>query len=130
MILHDPFKISARLLPALQIGEAWLSLEDIHACATREGRDCAEFVLDLPDGREYHDRTVQSGVQGFSSVASAFEGFLSFLSHAVETRENPEALFPPHILEWARDNRSAIESAHLDITDENGTARADLIEDN
>lgn len=130
MRLHEPFKISARLLPALQIGDAWLSLESIQVGAAREGRDYAEFVLDFSDGRDYEDRTLRSGVQGFSSVVSAFEGFLTYLSHAAETRENPEDLsFPLYVIEWARDNRSAIANAHLDITDECGRARADLIED-
>lgn len=41
MILHEPFKISARLLPALRIGDAWLSW------------DGGVFFLDRPDQPEY-----------------------------------------------------------------------------
>ena len=44
MILHEPFKISTRLLPALQIGDAWLSWNNFEFFLDRPGEP--EHVID------------------------------------------------------------------------------------
>ena len=129
MKLHPPFIISARLLPALQIGDAWLSLD--HG---------ATFWIDLPDGTEHRIEDFHQGA-GNRDLVDWFSAILSFLSAAVESRNyreqrreseiNPdgnEGLFPPDIVDWACENSSGIECAQCDISDECGAARSELIE--
>ncbi len=53
MILHDPFKISARLLPALEINDTWISL------------DGTDFIIDNPNWTEKSRTTCQGRVTVF-----------------------------------------------------------------
>lgn len=106
MILHAPFEISARLLPALRIGDAWLSLESCEF--TNGGR--ATFILDYTDEHgkraEYRDANLRSGaMRPFESPVEAFETFISFLSAAAEASEDGDNadLFPPAVMAWARE---------------------------
>lgn len=140
MILHPPFQISPRLLPALRIGDAWLSLDRVDHGSGREGRDVAEFILDLPDGTDYRDDNLQSGCQGFEGAVEVFETFLSFLAacaesirygeHHGEPGDN-ESLFPPHVGAWALENCNEIECLMCDLTEPDGSGRwlTGLIED-
>ena len=127
--LHAPFVITPRLAVGLRIGGAWLSL--MSTAVMKEGatplgpRQCASMVLDLPDGTEYADDTLQSGCGGFGGVVTIFETYLSFLLAAVESYEfeqrNPgrkgesTELFPAHVLEWAAENKNDIEACRLDL---------------
>jgi hypothetical protein len=134
MRLHSPFIIGPRLLPALKIGEAILSLESIEPGA----RDTANFILDLPDGSEYRDGNLHSGAGGFHSTVDAFDTFLAFLNAAGEAiryqeqtgRKSDNAdLYPPNVMQWCADHVSDIESLHMDIQDESGSQRAELIQE-
>lgn len=141
MILHKPFMISARLLPALKIGDAWLSLESIVARDER-GRQRAIFILDLPDGASHRDDNLRSGCGGFLSPVEAFGAFLGYLdafAEAVEfeTRspfksENSD-LFPSFMQEWAVDNHYEISFASLELIADpelnSAAVNHDLIED-
>ena len=132
MILHEPFIIGARLLPALQIGDATLSLASASWAEHRDGdsgrRVAFGFYLDTPEF-EYFDDNMHSGCRG-PMLVSAFENFLGFLEAAIESYdfeirrpgckgENTD-LFPRHVVEWAYDNRYAVEEARLVICDEEG----------
>lgn len=102
MVLHDPFKISARLLPALQFGAGWISW------------DGTNFIVDL-DGKEYVIDDYRPGA--FHQVQSVFADILCFLSYAGEevsvarrTGHDPfkdptpdacATLFAKEISEWA-----------------------------
>lgn len=138
MQIQSPFIIGPRLLPALKVGGAILSLE-LDGSQSLDGRDIAEFTLDMPDGTMYVDRELKSGCQGFRSPVDAFESFLSFMSACVESLEyaNYSAdgevgenadLFPRHIGKWALNNKYAIEEMICELTDEDGTVRHELIE--
>ena len=133
MKLHAPFLISARLAPALKLGEhAWLSLVQI-----KDGdfydmggyRDRAVFALDTPDF-DYETDDLMSGVDGFRSPVEAFDAFLSFLGAAGEARNGRDnsTLFPAHIMAWAAEHVDDIDLARSTITDEQGAPLEGLIE--
>ncbi len=134
MILHDPFIISARLLPALRVGNGTLSLAS--AAWNDERRLEFGFYLDTPDF-EYFDDNLQSGCGGCEMV-EAFGSFLSFLEASVESYRYEQrylgakgentGLFPRHVVEWAA-AQTYLEEARCSICDENGEALTDLIEE-
>lgn len=141
MILHPPFMISARLAPCLDLGcGAKLSLVTTTRGAPEPpfgGRLRYGFVIDFEDGTEYWDDKLQSGC-GFGGVVDGFNGFLSFLLAAVESYEfeqrNPGSigentdLFPLHIVQWASENKMAIECVQCDICNpEDGSPNDGLI---
>ncbi len=143
MKLLTPFIISARLAPALKIGDATLSLIGTDARPSSEpgamilgARIGATLVLDFPDGTEFECDDLESGCGGFGSVVDIFETFLSFLSAAAEARNfkartgitsDNDAMFPERIMQWAADNADDIGAAQCDLQDENGNVRTDLI---
>ena len=110
MILHPPFKISARLLPALQIGDAWLSWNNF------------EFFLDRPGEPEYVIDDFRPGLG--AQPQECFAAILSFMDAAAESRQyrertgrkgENEDLFPPHIVDWIADNVNEIACLRLEI---------------
>lgn len=112
MKLHQPFVISARLLPAVKVGNGWISLSD---------KD--EFVIDLPDGAEYWAINFRPG-RFNRKIESWFESILAFLGAAAESyvyrmrtgREGEnEALFPSNVVEWAYQNSDEIDMLRFEI---------------
>lgn len=109
MILHPPFIISARLLPALKIGDGYLSW------------DGSVFYLDTPEF-EYVVDDFHPGAG--CDRQECFRAILSFLDAALESRayrirtgresEN-EDLFPPHVLDWAEQYSDVIEMLSIDL---------------
>lgn len=104
MILKPPFKISARLLPSLHIGGAWISIELL-------SHTHARYFIDLPDDSEVtgDDLSCRAGI----SLQSAFSSLLSFLCAYAEaidytTRTKRESdngdLFPASCADWATSN--------------------------
>lgn len=137
MILHPPFFISARLAPAIRIGNATLSLVGTApGTGEHQGRLQAHFVLDTLEF-EYEEKKLYSGVGGVRSTVELFETFLGFMEacadgmghrHGEEKGENAD-LFPLHVAEWCADYSDVISMARLDITVEGGESRYDLIEE-
>lgn len=133
MVLHTPFFIGSALVPALRIGDATLSLLE-----TEMGeRDTAVFELATPTFTYVDDR-VQSGVHGFNSTVEVFETFLGFLDAAAESFEYEQrtgrkgentGLFPRYVVEWAHENRSAVEEVRSSIEDETGSANYNLFKE-
>ena len=113
MILHEPFKIGARLLPALQIGDGWISME--WGGFSSDHRAIGKYYIDIPAG-EYTGSDLKSGVGG-GSLQSMFASLLSFLGAAAESYgfemrtkmsgENTD-LFPRPVVEWAHRNSDEI----------------------
>jgi hypothetical protein len=106
MQLKKPFIITPRLLPGLQIGGAFISIEYDGAAS---GRALYRYHIDLPDGTEHSAADLRSGVGG-GSLQSGVESLLSFLGAAAESYDyrlrtnrkgENEDLFPPAITEWA-----------------------------
>lgn len=109
MILHPPFAISARLLPALHLGGAWLSW------------DGTNFYLDLPGGEHIID-DYRPGM--CNDVQQCFADILSFMGAAAESREyrlrngvpgENEDLFPPHVVDWICTCKDDVEAYGMDF---------------
>lgn len=134
MILHQPFFIGSALCPALKVGgHATLTLLETNLGE----RDTATFELATPEFVYVVDR-VQSGMQGFDSTVEAFATFMCFLDAAVESFDYEHRTgrkgdnmthFPHYVVEWAFENRDAIEEARTSIEDENGNPLTNLIEE-
>jgi len=110
MTLNHPFKISSRLLPAVQVGDATISIE-FSKRAGRDGRTRYNWYIDAP-GLEATGDDLQSGCQG-GSIQEGMESLLTFLSACGEAlnysdrsgheSENAD-LFPRDVAEWAQAN--------------------------
>ncbi len=131
MKLHAPFEISARLMPAVRIAGATLSL-NLSGRQTSDGRDVYVCWIDLPDGSEHEITDLRSGCQG-GSVQEGMGALLSFLSAAAESRQyrertgrkgENEDLFPAPVVDWAADNSDEISLIASEIEE-----TPDLVED-
>ena len=120
MILHEPFKISARLLPAIKINDTWVSW------------DHGEFVFDFADGTEYAIDDFRPGA--LCNLQDCFEAILSFMGAAAESRQyrertgrdgENEDLFPPHIIDWIVTNLDEIEGLQCDLNERQGLITKD-----
>lgn len=104
MKLCKPFAISARLAPAVQVGDAWLSY------------DAGQFVIDLPDGQEHTITDYRPGCH--ADLQRQFGAILSFLGACAESRayggENSD-LFPDHVGAWAEANADEIAILQCEI---------------
>ncbi len=125
MQLSYPLKISARLLPAVQIGPAWVSLEYL-------GERCFHWYIDvLKDGKaiEFAGEDFRLPMSAGSGDLSDFyrkamASFLSFLqafAEAVEyeTRSGRKSdnsqLFPAGLRDWAVEFQDDIMLAQLEL---------------
>lgn len=118
MKLLNPFKIGSRLLPALQVGDGWLSYD------LQKG----QFVIDLPDGQEYWITDFRPAPD--SDLQGQFCAILSFLLACAESREyafryfkkieNTEngALFPENVGKWAEHNSNEISILQFELSGE------------
>lgn len=135
MLLHSPFIIGPRLLPALELADGTLSLQKI--TPTEEGRQRCHFILDRPGKPEYHDRELRSGVGGFRNLVEPFEAMLAFMEAAIDDLRHEmysgrpsgeKPMFPDDVVEWLYENSDEIEMARCDLCDETGAVRHNLIE--
>lgn len=133
MILHPPFMIGLRLLPALRVGNAVISIA-YASHPGREGRTRWHYFIDAPQ-LTHEDDDLQSGCQG-GSLQEGMESLLTFLSAAGEAMafelrtgrvsENLN-LFPPKVVEWAYQNQDEISAALSELQDENGNPLKTLL---
>lgn len=120
MTLQSPFEISSRLMAALRVGDAYLSLG--YGKATDDGRMEYEVWLDLPD-RVFRIHGLRSGVRR-CGIQEGFESLLCFLGAAAEslqyerrtgrTGENT-SLFAMDVVEWASTQSEAISALICEI---------------
>lgn len=110
MTLSSPFIISARLLPAVSIGEG---SEQITVSLSHSG-----FILHGPFGEH---RITDLTLRGNPSIESAFETLLSFMSAAAESfryrgmdGENSD-LFPAEVTEAIAQVSSELESVWFEL---------------
>jgi len=110
MQLHSPICITARLLPGIQVGNGFISIEYSKRPGD-SGRTRFQYHIDL-NGSEYSADDIQSGCQG-GDLQSGLSSLLSFLAAAAEAcyyeqstgRESENAdLFPSDIVQWASEN--------------------------
>lgn len=118
MTLNPPFKISSRLLPALEVGGATIQLE---ICGgTHDGSTRYRWTIDLPDGSEHSGTDLKSGCGG-GDLQSGFESLLNFLGAAAEswryrgTEGENSDLFPQPVVEWAAQNSDELSMLACEI---------------
>ncbi len=103
MLLHSPFVIGSRLLPALRIGGAELSLEFI---GVRQNRCVWRWYIDL-DGAEYSAADLTSPADDTQAAFGSLLGFLGACAEAYHYCRNSGResenldLFPLPVAEWA-----------------------------
>lgn len=117
MKLEWPLIISSRLLPAVQVGDGYLSIDfDNNSNSWR-------FHIDTQNGEFSGD-----GLKGrFSDVREVFACLFDFMEaciesirysrHTGERGENCE-LFSPEIAEWIEENQTQIEYLRLVLSEE------------
>ena len=123
MILHPPFSIGPRLMPALMIsdsnGSGWLSF-----CPDR-----CQFVIDLPGGDEHWITDYKPGLGARSSLPAQFGDILSFLGACAESRahdlrygrpdeiddDGNSSLFPANVGAWAQQMSGEIDMLRFEI---------------
>lgn len=110
--LYPPWQISARLLPAVKIGDSWISIE--HAGQTSDGRLRYKYYIDTP-AFEHSGHDIKSGVGG-GSLEQGMESLLAFLGAAAGGRESGNSdLFPKKVNEWAYQHSDEIEMMREEV---------------
>ena len=130
-MLKSPVGIMPRLLPGVQVGGAFVSIEYADRAGER-GRVRYRWYVDLSDGREFTDDDLQSGCGG-GSLQGGLESLLSFLGafaeswrcngYDVNDGENAD-LFPAGMAEWAQQNSDEIGMLQIELEE-----TPDLIEE-
>ena len=112
MILEAPMMISARLLPAVSVGNAWLSIEPTGE-VDHYGKPEWRWFLDLDDGTE-HGATDLNGWGDAREMLGAMLDFLracgesrSYRTHQGYGGENAD-LFPEPVGTWAEEHADEI----------------------
>jgi hypothetical protein len=126
--LLPPFEISSRLLPAVRVGDACISIE-YGAGGLNGHRQPFTYYIDLPDGTEYSGTDLEIP-EGRASIQSGMENILCFIVSAAETYDyflrNKEKkpsepfLFPEPVCKWARDHRDEIEFLREELEEHEG----------
>jgi hypothetical protein len=123
MKLQSPFAISARLLPAVQVGDSWISIK-LADGYTPDGRARYRYYIDTP-AFEHTNDDLASGCGG-GSLQMGMESLLSFLLAAVESYRyrgctwtgdphDNSSLFPQQVVEWAYQHDSEIQSLQMEL---------------
>lgn len=115
MKLSPPFCISARLLPALKIGDSWLSFD----------MDTVTFHLDTPD---WEETIVDFRPAPGSNVQGCFEAVLSFMDAAAEAQRSLDQgrftdngdLFDPVLMRWCQENADEIGQLRFELEEVKG----------
>lgn len=110
MIINPPCIITARLLPGVQIGKAFVSIEYANL-SDRDGRVVYMYHIDLDDySYSNHDLksgcgggNLQQGLESLLSYLGAFAEAIHYMDCTGRCSENIE-LFPAELKEWANEN--------------------------
>jgi len=119
MKLHDPIKISSRLLPSVRIGDAFLSVEPTGTL--RDNKPQWRWYIDFLYGGPSF---TESDLYGPQSHQKALECMLSFLGAFAESvrceefkgrkSENSD-LFPEELREWSYLHSDEITMLELEL---------------
>ena len=116
MKLHSPFLIGSRLMPALRIGDGWLTLTGY-----------ARFVINLPDGSEHPITDYKPGLSASRNLQLQFADMLCFLAACAESRRYARAhhkdpmegensdLFSESVGDWAEQHVDEITMLQIEI---------------
>jgi len=123
MLLHNPVMISSRLMPAVKVGDATISVE---LSGYHGGRSVFTMYLDFADGTTFECSDLTSPRE---SLQEALASYLSFLSASAEaysyqmstgrSSENID-LFPPHVTEWAYQNSDELSILSIELEENVG----------
>lgn len=120
MEIRQPCIITPRLLPGLQIGDAFVSIE--YGGTTYDNRQGYRYYIDLPRF-SYEGEDIASGVGG-GSLQSGLKSLLSFLGAFAESIRYQEhigtecestTLFPPKLADWATQNSDEITMLGIEL---------------
>ena len=124
MILKPPFFISARLLPAVRIGDMTLSMEMLPR--ESDGRNRYRYFFDFPKGKSVEGADLRSGCQG-GTLVEGFGSLLAFLDSAASSASSDKCGFPPKVLRRVSDNESEV-GALREQLEPNGRTDNNLIQ--
>lgn len=122
MELRAPLLISARLMPAVRIGTAWVSIEAMHR--DHEGRVVYRYAIDTPDlsheGNDLHSGCGDNA--DAAGVRRAMATLLSFLGACAEAddRGDNADLFPANVKEWAEANADELALMQYELEPDDG----------
>ena len=118
METYSPFIISARLLPAVSVAGATISIEPTRG-RNRDGKPEWRWFVDLPGGREFDG----AELWGWGDAGAMLETLLAFMGACGESvnyrdrhgsgGDNAE-LFPPEVAEWCSQNSDELAVAAFD----------------
>ena len=132
MRLKRPFEISARLLPAVRIGDSWLSMDNTKTVRTKDRRLRHTFFLDGPafGSKGYRDDQLRSGVGQLMTaqhIVESFKSFVSFLANAAEIHRGrmrrrerlstttDDCSFPPRVMAWCYQNEDVLQQLEMEL---------------
>lgn len=122
MTLKSPFCISARLLPAVQLGDVFISITFEGQAASRA---VYRYYIDGPQF-EHTSNDLKYGVGG-GTLQDGMASLLSFLSAcgtSFRTHGENADLFPPKIGEWCYQNCDELAMLQLEIEETPGLIEA------
>lgn len=124
MRLTRPFQISARLLPALKIGDTWLSWSWADYRFYLDTPTFKEEITDFRAGAGSGTQEVFACILGFMEAAAESRHYREFFKKSDEIdSDSNETLFPPYIVDWIMDHENDIEVLSSDLE------QMDLIEE-
>jgi hypothetical protein len=118
METYSPFIISARLLPAVRVSDATVSIQPTDNRG-RDGKPQWRWYVDLSDGGEFSG----DDLYGWGDAGGMLETLLAFMAacgesvnyHGRTGRDGENAdLFPPELAEWCGQNSDEISAAGFD----------------
>jgi hypothetical protein len=118
METYSPFIISSRLLPAVSVAGATVSIEPTRG-RDRDGKPEWRWYVDMADGREFDG----AELWGWGDAGAMLETLLAFLGACGESvnyrdrtgRGGDHAeLFPPAVAEWCGQNSDELAVAAFD----------------
>lgn len=111
MTLHPPFCISSRLLPAIKVGDVYISI-DYAKRPGQDGRVRFKYYIDAPTW-EHEDDDLQAPR---GDLQDGMAALLDFLFYDGGTPHHDET-FPKHIGEWACCHLDELEALQLELSE-------------
>ena len=120
MLLKSPVMITARLMPGVKIGDAFVAIE-YDDCRDNRGANMFRWYIDLGDQEFTGD-----GLSGWFGLQGGLELLLSFLHTFAESwryagadGENAD-MFPAELAEWAMQNSDEIGMLQIELEETKG----------
>lgn len=108
-------KISARLLPAVEINGTWISIEPTSALDGM-GKPRWRWFVDLANGKEHSG----DDLTGWGNAGEMMGSLLSFLAACAESYPDGDCadLFPAEVAEWAQQESDGIGMMAFDLEED------------